>query len=76
MATNSDISFAKNVTNFEALISIVTSFGAAYNPSKDSLKIPALKSLHLEATDSMAALKMQNQPHQLPLILGSLHLNQ
>ena len=57
MATNSDISFAKNVTNFEALISIVTSFGAAYNPSKDSLKIPALKSLHLEATDSMTALK-------------------
>lgn len=57
MATNSDISFAKNVTNFEALISIVTSFGAAYNPSKVSLKIPALKSLHFEAADSMTALK-------------------
>ena len=57
MATNTDASLAKNVTNFETLISVVTTFGATYNPSKDSLKIPALKSLHLEATDSMAALK-------------------
>ena len=57
MATNSDISHAKNVTNFETLISVVISFGTTYNPSKESLKIPALQSLHLSATDSLFAYK-------------------
>ena len=57
MATNSDASLAKNVTNFETLISVVTSLGATYNPSKDSLKLPALQTLHSAATDSMTALK-------------------
>ena len=57
MATNSDINHAKNVTNFETLISVVVSLGATYNPSKDSLKLPALQTLHSAATDSMTALK-------------------
>ena len=57
MATNSDINHAKNVTNFETLISVVISLGATYNPSKDSLKLPALQTLHSAATDSMTALK-------------------
>ena len=57
MATNTDASLAKNVTNFETLISVVTSLGATYNPSKDSLKLPALQTLHSAATDSMTALK-------------------
>ena len=57
MATNTDASLAKNVTNFETLISVVTSLGATYNPSKNSLKLPALQTLHSAATDSMTALK-------------------
>ena len=57
MATNSDINHAKNVTNFETLISVVVSLGATYNPSKDSLKLPALQTLHSAATDSITALK-------------------
>lgn len=57
MATNSDINHAKNVTNFETLISVVVSLGATYNPSKNSLKLPALQKLHSAATDSMTALK-------------------
>ena len=57
MATNSDINHAKNVTNFETLISVVVSLGATYNPSKNSLKLPALQTLHSAATDSMTALK-------------------
>ena len=57
MATNTDASLAKNVTNFETLISIVTSLGATYNPSKDSLKLPALQTLHSAAIDSGIAFK-------------------
>ena len=57
MATNSDASLAKNVTNFETLISIVTSLGATYNPSKDSLKLPALQTLLTAANESTIAFK-------------------
>ena len=57
MAMNSDISHAKNVTNFEALISVVDSLGNAYNPSKDSIKLPALQSLLSKANESLDALK-------------------
>ena len=57
MATNTDASLAKNVTNFETLISVVTSLGATYNPSKDSLKLPALQTLHSAAIDSSITLK-------------------
>ena len=57
MATNSDASLAKNVTNFETLISIVTSLGATYNPSKDSPKLPALQTLLTAANESTIAFK-------------------
>jgi hypothetical protein len=57
MATNSDASLAKNVTNFETLISVVTSLGATYNPSKDSLKLPALQTLLTAANESTIAFK-------------------
>jgi hypothetical protein len=57
MATNSDISLAKNVTNFETLISVVTTYGVTYNPSKDTLKLPALQTLLTAATDSSITLK-------------------
>ena len=57
MATNSDASLAKNVTNFETLISVVTSLGATYNPSKDSLKLLALQTLLTAANESTIAFK-------------------
>ena len=57
MATNTDASLAKNVTNFETLISVVTSLGATYNPSKDSLKLPALQTLLTAANESTITFK-------------------
>lgn len=57
MATNSDISHAKNVTNFETLISAVTTFGETYNPSNERIKLPALQSLLAQATEALIALK-------------------
>lgn len=57
MASISDNSHAKNVTNFDSLISAVITIGAAYNPSKDSIKLPALQALLTAANESLIALK-------------------
>lgn len=57
MTSTSDTSHAKNVTNLESLISAVITIGAAYNPSKDSIKRPALQSLLTAANESLIALK-------------------
>jgi len=45
MASTTETGHAKNVANFETLFSSVTAFGATYNPSKDTIKSPALQSL-------------------------------
>ena len=57
MANTSDNSHAKNVTNFESLISAVTIIGDAYKPTKDSIKLTALQMLLASANDSLIALK-------------------
>ncbi|MDP3149012.1 MAG: hypothetical protein Q8N83_07765 [Ignavibacteria bacterium] len=46
---------AKNVANFEDLISFCVGCGASYNPSKDSIKLSALTTLHTEAKNKTAA---------------------
>ena len=43
MASTTESGHAKNVANFESLISFVKGYGATYNPSKDSIKIVALE---------------------------------
>lgn len=53
MASKSDISHAKNVTNFDSLISAVLTIGPGYNPSRDSLKLPALQTLFAVANKSL-----------------------
>jgi len=45
MASSSEVGHAKNVANFQDLIEFVTGYGATYDPSKNSLKLPALISL-------------------------------
>jgi len=57
MTSISDTGHAKNVTNFESLISAVSTFGASYNPTKDSIQLPALQSLLTNAQESLIALK-------------------
>ncbi|MBI5538529.1 MAG: hypothetical protein HY951_00585 [Bacteroidia bacterium] len=69
MATNSDIvneiskhrstegGHAKNVANFEQLISVCTGYGAPYNPSKVSLKLTALNTLLTTSQTSMTNVK-------------------
>jgi hypothetical protein len=49
MTTQSETSHAKTVANFETLITNVTSFGRAYNPSREGLKLEALNTLSTAA---------------------------
>lgn len=49
MASTSEVGHAKNVANFQDLIEFVTGYGATYNPSKNSLKLPQLVALKASA---------------------------
>lgn len=45
MASTSETGHAKNVANLEKLITNVTGLGTVYNPSKETIKLPALNTL-------------------------------
>ena len=51
--SSSDSGHAKNVANFENLISFCAGYGAIYNPSKDALSLENLKLLHLQAAANL-----------------------
>ena len=53
MANKSDATLSNNVANFNELIISVNGFGTAYNPTKESLKIPALLALQAETNQVM-----------------------
>jgi prophage DNA circulation protein len=53
MASTSEVGHAKNVANFQDLIAFVNGYGATYNPSKNSLKLPQLQTLHTEAKNTL-----------------------
>lgn len=55
MASTSETGHAKNAANFDELISYVTGYGAAYNPSKPALKLPALQALSTSAKAAVGA---------------------
>ncbi len=42
MPSTSETGHAKNVANFETLISFCTGYGTTYNPSRDALKVANL----------------------------------
>lgn len=49
MASTSETGHAKNVANLEKLITNVIGLGTVYNPSKESIKLPALNTLLVSA---------------------------
>ncbi len=53
MASTSETGHAKNVANFEDLISFCTGYGASYNPSKAAIQIAALNTLHTNGKNSL-----------------------
>ena len=58
MASLSETGHANNVANFESLIISATAFGESYNPSKESLKLPALQALLSASKESLNAVNM------------------
>ena len=53
MTSISETGHAKNVSNFDSLISSVIAFGQTYNPSKESIKLSALQNLQTIAKNSL-----------------------
>jgi hypothetical protein len=58
MSSTTETGHAKNVAAFETLISYCASYGAAYNPSKASLKLLALQTQYATANASLQAVKV------------------
>lgn len=55
MASTSETGHAKNVANFDELISFVTGYGATYNPSKAGIKLTALQAIATNAKTAIGA---------------------
>lgn len=55
MKSTIETGHAKNTTNFEELISFVTAYGTAYNPSKAGIKLTALQTLSTNAKNAISA---------------------
>lgn len=53
MTSIAETGHAKNVANFDSLISSITAFGETYNPSKESIKLTSLISLQNTAKESL-----------------------
>ena len=60
MASKSETGHAKNVANFQDLISFVTGYGATYNPNKNALKLPQLTALYTASQASLADVVTKN----------------
>ncbi|MCK9205027.1 MAG: hypothetical protein M0P58_11425 [Bacteroidales bacterium] len=57
MTSTSETGHAKNVANFEDLISFCTGYGTAYNPTKNSIKTVAMNTLFTTARNSLQTVK-------------------
>jgi hypothetical protein len=58
MPSTSETGHAKNIANFEDLISFCNGYGTSYNPSKDSLTIAKLNDLQTQAKDILQQTKI------------------
>lgn len=60
MASTSETGHAKNIANFQDLIAFVTGYGATYNPSKNSLKLPQLTTLITTSQTKLSDVILKN----------------
>lgn len=65
MASVSETGHANNVANFESLITSATAFGTSYNPSKDSIKLPALQALLSSSKESLSTVKTAESTYSI-----------
>ena len=54
MSSQSEVGHSKNVANLEDLISYIISYGAAYNPSANNIKLSALQTLLTNAKTAIS----------------------
>ena len=57
MTSTNETGHAKNVSNLDDLISVITAYGATYNPTKTAIKLTALQTL---STNAKAAVNAVN----------------
>ena len=62
MASTSESGHAKNVANFEDLISFCTGYGTTYNPSKNAIKLTQLNTLLTSAKSSLNTVNTSLNP--------------
>lgn len=60
MASISEVGHAKNVANFEDLISFCAGYGVTYNPSQNAIKTPQLNTLKTNANNALTAVITAN----------------
>lgn len=60
MASTSETGHAKNVANFEDMISFCTGYGGSYNPSKAAIQLPNLSALHGNAANAVTNVNTVN----------------
>jgi hypothetical protein len=60
MASTSEVGHAKNIANFQDLITFCDGYGTTYNPSKNSLKVPQLNTLLANAQGNLAIVVTKN----------------
>lgn len=60
MAPISESGHAKNCANFQDLLAFVTGYGATYNPTKSTLKIPQLNTISTTAQTKLADVITKN----------------
>jgi len=60
--SHSETGHAKNVANFENLISFCTGYGTSYNPSNAAIKLPALNTLFTSAKNSLSTINTTLPP--------------
>ena len=63
MASTYETGCIQNVANLETLISYITAYGSAYNPSKTSLTIPELQKILSEAKVSLINVNLALSAH-------------
>ncbi len=62
MKSTSETGHAKNVANFETLISFCIGYGTAYDPSNSNLQIGNLQDKYSRAKDKLSAVKIKKGP--------------
>ena len=65
MASTSESGHAKNVANFEDLISFCTGYGTTFNPSKNAIKLIQLNTLLTNAKNSLNVVNTSLNPFNI-----------